>query len=493
MIDLVSLTTAQDAIIDGGFEAPVLAANSYQVAPSGSPWQFTALAGISTNGSGVTAGNPNAPGGSQVGFIMNAGRMSYSLDLDAGTYDLSFQAAQRAHDQTQAQQIEVLVDGAAVGLDTPSGTAYTLFETSNFTVAAGVHTIEFLGMSPPSGESTALIDQVVLAAAKDAFSDGTFEAPVLAANAFQIAPAGSGWQFTGDAGVSTNKSAFTVGSANTPNGDQVAFIKDNGSFSQSVYFDAGTYNISFNATQRFCYQTQNQRIEVLVNGQPVASITPPTSTTSTTSTSSNITYTPYQTSNFTLAAGTYNVEFLGLSPASADSTAFIDNAVINTGSAISDGSFEQPALAAKAYQIAPSGTSWQFTGDSGISANSSGFTVGNPNAPDGNQVAFLKDTATISQSVFMSGGTYNISFLAAQRDKYQTGNETIEILVDGAVVGTATPASPASGNYPAGTTYGAYATSSFTVTTGVHTVEFLGVNPTGGDDTAFIDEVQLNS
>ncbi len=275
MIDLVSLTTAQDAIIDGGFEAPVLAANSYQVAPSGSPWQFTALAGISTNGSGVTAGNPNAPGGSQVGFIMNAGSMSYSLDLDAGTYDLSFQAAQRAHDQTQAQQIEVLVDGAAVGLDTPSGTAYTLFETSNFTVAAGVHTIEFLGMSPPSGESTALIDQVVLAAAKDAFSDGTFEAPVLAANAFQIAPAGSGWQFTGDAGVSTNKSAFTVGSANTPNGDQVAFIKDNGSFSQSVYFDAGTYNISFNATQRFCYQTQNQRIEVLVNGQPVASITPP--------------------------------------------------------------------------------------------------------------------------------------------------------------------------------------------------------------------------
>ena len=292
--------------------------------------------------------------------------------------------------------------------------------------------------------------------------------------------------------MSTNNSGFTAGNANAPNGSQAAFIKDNGSISQAVYFDAGTYNISFLATQRFYYQTQNQQIEVLVNGQQVALITPPTSTTNTSSTSSNITYTPYQTANFTLAAGTYNVEFLGMTPPSADSTAFIDNAVINVGSAISNGSFEEPALAAKAYAIAPSGASWQFTGDGGISTNSSGFTVGNPNAPDGNQVAFIKDTASMSQSVFMSAGVYNISFLAAQRDKYQSSYESIEILVDGQIVGTATPSAPASGSYPAGTNYGAYSTANFTVTTGVHTVEFLGVSPTG-DNTAFIDKVQLNA
>ncbi len=40
--------------------------------------------------------------------------------------------------------------------------------------------------------------------------------------------------------------------------------------SQSVYFDAGTYNISFLATQRIEYQTQNQQIEVLVDGMPAA-------------------------------------------------------------------------------------------------------------------------------------------------------------------------------------------------------------------------------
>ena len=46
----------------------------------------------------------------------------------------------------------------------------------------------------------------------------------------------------------------------------------------------------------------------------------------------------------------------------ADSTAFIDDAAINTGCAISDGSFEQPALAAGAYAVAPGGSSWQFFG-----------------------------------------------------------------------------------------------------------------------------------
>ena len=70
--------------------------------------------------------------------------------------------------------------------------------------------------------------------------------------------------------MSTNGSAFTTGNANAPNGAQVAFIKNNGSISQSVYFDAGTYNISFLATQRANYQTQNQQIEVLVDGTQVA-------------------------------------------------------------------------------------------------------------------------------------------------------------------------------------------------------------------------------
>ena len=69
----------------------------------------------------------NAPKRHQVGFIMNNGSMSYSVYLDADTYNLSFLAAQRAKYQTQSQQIEVLVDGAQVGLITPSSTTLYAF------------------------------------------------------------------------------------------------------------------------------------------------------------------------------------------------------------------------------------------------------------------------------------------------------------------------------------------------------------------------------
>ena len=97
----------------------------------------------------------------------------------------------------------------------------------------------------------------------------------------------------------------------------------------------------------------------------------------------------------------------------------------------------------------------------------------------------------MSQSVYLAAGVYNISFLAAQRDKYQSQYESIEILVDGTEVGTATPLRPR--RYPAGTTYGLYERRISRSRRAMHTIEFLGVNPTGGDNTAFIDEVQLNA
>ena len=473
LINSVALAPAQDQITDGGFEAPALAAGTYQVAPSGTPWQFSGLAGMSTNGSGVTTGNASAPQGSQVGFLMNNGSMSYSVYLDADTYNLSFLAAQRAKYQTQSQQILVLVDGVQVAWIAPSSTTYTLYQTSNFTVAAGMHSIEFAGLSPASADSTALIDEVSIATAKNSFSNAGFETPVLTKGSYQVAPSGSGWQFSGMAGATTNGSAFTIGSTNVPDGNQEAFIKDNGSLSQTVYFDAGTYNISFLAAQRAVYQTQWQQIEVLVGGALVGFITPMGSS-----------FVSYETSNFTVAAGAHTVQFIGFAPASADSTAFLDDAAISAGCAISDGSFEAPVLAAKAYEFAPAGSGWQFSASAGMSANNSGFTAGNPNAPGGNQVAFIKDTGSISQADYLAAGTYNVSFMAAQRDEYQSQYESLEVLVDGKVVGTATPS---------GTTYGSYETSNFTVAAGTHTIEFVGVNPMGGDNTALLDEVQLNA
>ena len=489
LIDLVSLTASSDQVSDGTFATPVLAASSYVTATNGSPWQFSGLSGITANGSAITSGSANAPSGTQAAFIMNGSSMTYNVYLDADTYSLSLESAQRAKAQSQNQQIEILVDNIPIGWILPTSTKYAAYQAPNFTVGAGMHTITFQGVNPPSGQSTVLIDNVSIAAAENTLSNGGFETAVLAAKTYAVSPSGSGWNFSGDAGITTNGSGFTnvtKGSLNAPDGAQVAFIKNNGAVSQAVWFDAGTYNVSFLASQRINSQTQNQQIQVWVGSQLVGTITPPVATAAN-STASNTTYlyTLCQTGNFTIAAaGAYTVTFKGTTPASGDSTAFIDDATITAGCALVDGSFDTPALPAKAYQITPVGSGWQFTGAAGISTNGSVFTAGNPNAPNNNnQFAFIKDTGSISQSVDMAAGTYNVSFLAAQRAVSQASYESLAIYVDGNEVGTVTPS---------GTTYGQYATTNFTVSAGSHIITIVGVDPSGEDNTAFLDDVQLN-
>ena len=163
----------------------------------------------------------------------------------------------------------------------------------------------------------------------------------------------------------------------------------------------------------------------------------------------------------------------------AGSTAGATNTLLT---AISDGSFETPTLTANTYQYAPNGSAWLFSGAAGITTNDSPFNSSNPNAPDGTQVAFLQDNGSMGQSVYMDVGTYSFSFQAAQR----AGNaisQAIQVSVNGSQIGAITPTS---------TTYASYQTSSFTITTaGPQTVQFIGLNPQGGDNTAFIDEVAI--
>ena len=83
---------------------------------------------------------------------------------------------------------------------------------------------------------------------------------------------------------------------------------------------------------------------------------------------------------------------------------------------------------------------------------------------------------------FAAAGSYQISFSAAQRANFGTSNEEVQVLVDGTVVGTFTPAS---------TSYATYTTASFNVTAGSHTITFVGVDPSGADYTAFLDQVSI--
>ena len=136
-----------------------------------------------------------------------------------------------------------------------------------------------------------------------------------------------------------------------------------------------------------------------------------------------------------------------------------------------------------AYQYRPTGSAWSFSGSAGLAGNGSNFTAGNPNAPQGSQVAFLQKTGSISQTVnFAAAGSYVINVSAAQRANFGTSNETVQVLVDGTVVSTITPA---------GTSYAIYMTASFNVTAGSHTITFAGVDPSGADYTAFLDQVSI--
>jgi hypothetical protein len=157
---------AAPTLSDAGFESPSVGVGNYQAfqyAPAGTPWAFAGEAGVAGNGSGFTDGNPDAPEGTQVGFLQRTGAFSQDVPgWAAGTYQVSFNAAQRGNYQASQQDFQVLVDGKVVGTFTPTGTGYAPYTTVAFTVAAGTHTVAFQGLDSAGGDNTAFIDNVQL-------------------------------------------------------------------------------------------------------------------------------------------------------------------------------------------------------------------------------------------------------------------------------------------------------------------------------------------
>jgi hypothetical protein len=485
----VSLTVNMpvNTIDDASFETPNVGTgtfSAFQYAPSGTSWTFIGGAGVAGNGSGFTSGNPNAPDGTQVGFLQTTGSFSQSVNFSAGTYQISFLAAQRGNWQASSQTFAVMVDGTVVGSFTPAGTNYAALATNSFTVTAGMHTITFAGLDPNGGDNTAFIDAVQVNVAQvsaPALTNAGFETPNLgtgdgtwSATNYQYNPTGAAWDFSGSSGITGNGSGFTFGNAAAPEGTQVAFLQGTGSFSQSVNFaQGGAFTIAFQAAQRGNWQASAQTFEVLVDGNVVGTFTP-----------GGTSYAAFGTNPFTVGVGSHTIAFVGLNPNGGDNTAFIDAVQVNAVTAIANAGFEAPAVGNGAFAYNPTDTAWTFTGGAGVSGNGSGFTAGNPDAPDGTQVAFLQGSGSLTQTLNLAAGTYTISFQAAQRQNYQASSQTFQVLIDGTVVGTFTPSD---------TAYASFTTDSFTLAAGSHTLTFVGVNPNGGDNTAFIDAVSLDA
>lgn len=153
-----------------------------------------------------------------------------------------------------------------------------------------------------------------------------------------------------------------------------------------------------------------------------------------------------------------------------------------TAEAIANFSFEVPRIGN--YEYTPTNAFWSFgtnTGyGSGLIANGSGFS--NPNAPDGVQAAFVQSNGIISQvlSGFIPGSNYMVNFFAAERP----GNsQTWNLTIDGTVIASYNPGSSAS-------SYANY-TATFTATAATETLAFVGTDLNGGDNTIFIDDVQI--
>ena len=160
---------------DEGFEWAVVKGlvddldHGTQVSNNTHDWTFTDAdpdpnshlhAGIVFNASPFISGQP-APQGLQAAFITGTSSISQTVTLGAGTYTLSFRAAQRANQQIP-QSLQVLVGTKSVLAKPITGTNYTLYTTQSFTVAAGTYTITFQGMQ--NSDSTVLLDEVSIAA-----------------------------------------------------------------------------------------------------------------------------------------------------------------------------------------------------------------------------------------------------------------------------------------------------------------------------------------
>jgi len=141
-----------------------------------------------------------------------------------------------------------------------------------------------------------------------------------------------------------------------------------------------------------------------------------------------------------------------------------------------NGGFESPVISNFIPNLAAPG--WSFIGDS-ASIASNGSDFGNMDAPEVTQAAILQMEGIISQTVYLSAGTYNIRFYAVQR---YDNHQNLDVYLDDTLIGNFTPAI---------SVYTAYVTDGFTVTEGAHTVKFVG-KFSDEDHTAFIDLVQIN-
>ena len=313
-------------LLDGGFETPSVGGGyrGYRYRPQGSAWTFDGGAGITSNDTAFTDGNPPAPGGDQAGFLQRTGAARQTVQVGlAGTYRLDLKAAQRGNYAHGGQDFAVVVDGDEVARFRPSGTSYQSL-SAQFELDAGPHEIALVGRNSTGGDNTVFIDQVgmslVETTAEPSLLEGGFESPSVGSGyrGYRYRPSGSAWTFVSNAGITSNDTAFTEGNPPAPGGDQAGFLQRTGAARQTVQVGlAGTYRLDLKAAQRGNYAHGGQDFAVVVDGDEVARFRP--------------SGTSYQSlsAQFELDAGPHEIALVGRNSTGGDNTAFIDQVALN--------------------------------------------------------------------------------------------------------------------------------------------------------------------
>lgn len=313
-------------------------------------------------------------------------------------------------------------------------------------------------------------------------SNGSFESVKVGADgfyAFVYNPTVDGWTFNGNAGITGNNSGFTSGNPAAPDGSQVAFVQMQGWIGVSATLSAGTYTISAKTANRANYGPA-QTVVVTVDGNEVGRFTGGTN------------YVVSTTAPFSVTAGPHEIRFLG--QATGDATLFLDQVTVQSATStrvlVSSNGFESPAVGANTYnafRYNPATVSgaqeWTFEGYSGVTGNNSGFTSGNPWAPEGGQVAFVQmNTGVVSQVLtFPTRGNYQVSLKAAQRGLWNQSRQVVQVYLDDTRIGAIAPT---------GTAYETLALPVST-TAGSHKLSFRGTAT--DDSTVFLDRVEVVS
>lgn len=306
---------------------------------------------------------------------------------------------------------------------------------------------------------------------------GDFESPVMsAAPNYQYRPTGSAWTFNGGSGLTQNGTAFTIGNPATPNGSQVLFLQGTGWVEQSVNLVAGYYTFGLLAAQRGNHQASAQTFELRVDGVTLASITP-----------AGTAYDPQSIGPVYLGSGSHTVQLRGMNPNGGDNTAFIDLVTYTrvVGMPVAGGDMESPTMAPGSYQYRPTGGPWTFFGGAGLSTANSAFTNASPAIPQGTQIMFLQNTGYATLPVTIAQpGNYRVRFKATLRANNDpaTENQVVEVMLNNVLIDHA--------DVGAGI-YNEHYTLPLYLAAGTYTLRLKGLNPNGGDNTAFVDDVRL--